>query len=770
MNTNSNIEKIAFIGNYLPRRCGIATFTTDLLRSVQNVSPNCDCWAVAINDISQGYNYPQEVRFEINQNKIQDYHLAAEFLNINKVDVVCLQHEYGIFGGKEGNYILMTLRNLHVPIVTTLHTILDEPNKDQLFILREICRISSKVVVMSKRAKNMLESIYSVSRSKVIIIPHGIPDIPFIDPNFYKDQFGVEGRRVMLTFGLLSPNKGIEYMIDALPDIVKHYPDIVYIILGVTHPNVKKVYGEEYRHTLQRKAQRNGVEKNVIFYNRFVNIKELTEFLGSADIYVTPYLSEKQIVSGTLAYAMGAGKAIISTPYWYAEEMLAEDRGRIVPFKDPDALSKEIIELFNNDIERHAIRKRAYKYSRMMVWKEVAKLYRDLFIEIKKEQYKKPIIVREFQSSYNSLKALPELNLSHIKNLTDDTGIIQHAKYVIPNRNHGYCTDDNARALIITILADKMLAEDETLHNLKFTYLAYLEHAFNDETGRFRNFMSYDRQWLEDVGSEDSHGRALWALGVTLNSIDSESVTAMILNLFNRALPAVGDFKSLRGLAYSLIGITMYLNRFDGDSNAKRFRDTIAEFIYKRYLENSELSWRWFEDICTYANPRIPQSLIYAGYQMGRDDMVNAGIDSLKWLLEIQKDQNGYFIPIGNQGWFKKGGEKARFDQQPIEAASMIDAITTVFAITGDKQWKEEAINVFEWFLGKNDLHSSLYDYTTGGCRDGIQADGVNMNQGAESTISWLLALLKIYSLKTDDGNITVGNEQIIESNSSTKR
>jgi len=752
------IEKIAFIGNYLPRKCGIATFTTDLLHSIQDISSDCNCWAIAINDTSKGYNYPQEVRFEINQNKIQDYHLAAEFMNINRVDVVSLQHEYGIFGGKEGVYILSTLKNLNIPIVSTLHTVLDEPNKDQHFILREICDISSRLVVMSQRAEVMLETVYGISREKIVVIPHGIPDIPFIDPNFYKDQFGVEGRRVILTFGLLSPNKGIEYMIDAMPTIVNRYPDTVYIVLGVTHPNIKRVYGEEYRHNLQRKAQNNGVEKNIIFYNRFVDIEELIEFLGSADIYVTPYLSEKQIVSGTLAYAMGAGKAIVSTPYWYAEEMLSDGRGRLVPFENSEALAKEIIDLFDNDIERHAIRKRAYKYSRNMIWREVAKMYYNLFKELKLEQYRKPIITRGFDAAYNSLRALPEINLTHLKNLTDDTGIIQHARYVVPHRIHGYCTDDNARALIVTVLADRILPEDETLQSLKFKYLSFLDHAFNDETGRFRNFMSYDRKWLEDAGSEDAHGRALWALGVMVNHMGSESVTAMILNLFNRALPAVGQFKSLRGLSYSLLGISMYLNRFDGDSNAKRLRDSIAESIYRRYVENSNPSWRWFEDICTYANPRISQSMIFAGHQMDRKDIVQVGLDSLDWLIHVQKDERGYFVPIGNQGWFKKGDEKARFDQQPIEATSMIDALATAFAVTGESHWREEAFNVFEWFLGKNDMHSSLYDYTTGGCRDGLQADGVNLNQGAESTISWLLSLLRIYSLKAESNSIAVKN------------
>jgi len=760
---NNKIEKIAFIGNYLPRKCGIATFTTDLLRSLQSINQDCEFWAIAISDTSKGYNYPEEVRFEIKQNKVQDYNLASEFLNINRMDVVNLQHEYGIFGGKEGNYILSTLKNLNIPIVTTLHTVLDEPNKDQLYILKEIGDISSRIVVMSKKAKNMLEDIYSISKDKIVIIPHGIPDIPFIDPNFYKDQFGVEGKRVILTFGLLSPNKGIEYMIDAMPEIVKQYPDTVYIILGVTHPNIKRVHGEEYRHNLQRKAQRNGVEKNVIFYNRFVDIRELIEFLGSADIYVTPYLGEKQIVSGTLAYAMGAGKAIVSTPYWYAQEMLSDGRGKIVPFKNSKALANEIINLFKNDVERHAIRKKAYKYSRMMLWKEIAKMYHELFMEIKKEQYKRPVIIKEFQALHNSPKTLPEINLSHLRNLTDDTGIIQHAKYVVPYRRHGYCTDDNARALIVTVLADKMLPEDETLQNLKFTYLAYLEHAFNDKIGRFRNFMSYDRHWIEDMGSEDAHGRALWSLGIAVNNINSESITAMIMNLFNKALPAVSKFKSLRGLAYSLLGISFYLDRFDGDINAKRLRESVVESIYKKFFENSDKSWVWFENVCTYANSRITQALIYAGHQMNREDIVQVGIDSLNWLLQIQKDENGYFVPIGNQGWFKKGGEKARFDQQPIEAASMIDALTTAFVVTGNSQWKEEAINIFEWFLGKNDLGISLYDYTTGGCRDGLQADGVNMNQGAESTISWLLALLRIYSLKTEDRSIHVKNGKTME-------
>ena len=350
------IDSVAVIGNYLPRQCGIATFTTDLVEGLSAEAPDIKCWAAAMNDKPEGYPYPEKVRFEINQNKLTDYSVASQFLNISQTDIVCLQHEYGLFGGPAGSHLLKLLGDLRMPVVTTLHTVLKDPAPEYRAVMCKLSDLSDKLVVMSHKAYDFLQDIYAVPEDKIVFIHHGIPDTPFIDPSFYKDKFGVEGKKVLLTFGLLSPNKGIENVLQALPAVIKKHPDVTYIILGATHPHILKSHGDAYRIMLQQLVRKLGIGAHVIFQNRFVTLRELCEFLGIADIYVTPYLDEAQITSGTLAYAMGTGKAVISTPYWYATEMLAEGRGRIVPFRNPDAIADQIIELLDNDVERDKLR------------------------------------------------------------------------------------------------------------------------------------------------------------------------------------------------------------------------------------------------------------------------------------------------------------------------------------------------------------------------------------------------------------------------------
>ena len=740
-------QNVVVVGNYPPRQCGIATFTADLVEALSSELTEANCWAVVMNDVPEGYQYPSKVRFELAQRDLSDYRLAADFLNMNQVDVVSVQHEFGIFGGQYGRHLLELLRNLRMPVVTTLHTVLAVPDPGQKATIQEIARLSDRVVVMSNKAVELLSTVYGVPRSKIVMIHHGIPDVPFVDPNFYKDQFGLEGRQVILTFGLLSPGKGIEYMIDALPRIVAHHPEVIYVVLGATHPHIKKQQGESYRLFLQRKARENGVENHLVFHNRFVTLQELCEFLGAADIYVTPYLNQEQIVSGTLAYALGCGKATVSTPYWYAQEMLADGRGRIVPFRDSDAMAERIIELLENETERHAIRKRAYTFCREMIWKEVARRYLEVFSEVREERQRYPRVAFQARTLESTPLELPEVKLDHLMLLTDDVGVLQHAKYTVPDRHHGYCTDDNARALIAVMMASNLLPEGEKMIPLACRYLSFLHYAFNEEKGRFRNFMAYDRRWLEDEGTEDSHARALWSLGVTVSISPTEDLTAMALYLFQRALPVVLEFTSPRAWAFTLVGIHAYLARFSGDSEVRRVRAVLAEKLMSLWRENSTDDWPWIEPIVTYANGKIPQALLMSGQWLQREDMVQAGLKSLEWLLKIQTDPRGHFVPIGNRGWYQRGGARARFDQQPIEAQNMIQACMEAYNVTGENRWINEARKCFEWFLGRNDLNARLLDYRTGGCFDGLTADGVNLNQGAESTLAWLLSLMSMYAL-----------------------
>lgn len=740
-------QNIAVIGNYPPRQCGIATFTADLVEALNGELSDANCWAVVMNDVPEGYAYPSQVRFEVGQKDLSDYRLAADFLNMNQVDVVSVQHEFGIFGGQCGRHVLELIKNLRMPVVTTFHTVLAMPDPAQKATIQEIARASDRVVVMSMKAVELLEEVYGVPRFKIVMIHHGIPDVPFVDPNFYKDQFGLEGRQVVLTFGLLSPGKGIEYVIDALPKIVAHHPEVIYVVLGATHPHVKRQEGESYRLSLQRRARERGVENHIVFHNRFVSLQELCEFLGAADIYVTPYLNQEQIVSGTLAYALGCGKAAISTPYWYAQEMLSEGRGRIVPFRDSEAIADQVLELLRNEPDRHAMRKRAYTFCREMVWKEVARKYLEVFSEVREERQRYPRVAFQARTLESTPLELPEIRLDHLKLLTDDVGILQHAKYMVPDRFHGYCTDDNARALIAVMMAYNLVPEGECLIPLACRYMSFLHHAFNEEKGRFRNFMSYDRRWMEEQGTEDSHGRALWGLGVAVSLSPREDLTAMALYVFQRALPAVLDFTSPRAWAFTLVGVHAYLARFSGDSEVRRIRAVLADRLMSLWHANSSKDWPWIEDVVTYANGKIPQALLMSGQWLQRADMVEAGLKALNWLLEVQTDPRGHFVPIGNRGWYTRGGIRARFDQQPIEAQNMIQACMEAYNVTGEGRWITEARKCFEWFLGRNDLNARLMDYRTGGCYDGLTADGANLNQGAESTLAWLLSLMSMHSL-----------------------
>jgi glycosyltransferase involved in cell wall biosynthesis len=742
--THSIIKRIAFIGNYLPRQCGIATFTTDLCEAVAGEYKGTSCMAVPVNDTEAGYEYPARVRFELTEKDIDSYRRAADFLNINNVDMVSLQHEYGIFGGRAGSHILALLRELRMPIVTTLHTILKDPDPDQRRVMGEIASLSDRLVVMSERGADFLREIYHVPPEKIDLIPHGIPDVPFVDPSFHKDLFGVEGKTVLLSFGLLSANKGIENVISALPAILKRHPNVVYIVLGATHPHVLRHEGESYRLSLQWLAQQKGVESNVIFYNRFVELDELVQFIGAADIYITPYLDAAQITSGTLAYTLGAGKAVISTPYWYAEEMLAEDRGALVPFRDPQALAAQVIDLLDNEARRHAMRKRAYLFGRDMVWPQVARRYMQSFERARVERHhfaQADFVVKPLDKRPQEL---PPLKLDHLRHLTDQTGILQHATFTIPNYREGYTTDDNARALMVSALLEELGEKEST--QLATRYLAFLWYAFNTGTKGFRNFMDYQRQWLEEAGSDDSHGRALWALGTVLGRSDTPTLHNMAGRIFEQSLLGILKTTSPRAWAFALIGIREYLGRFAGDRRAGQVQEELAGRLLGLYKNNRSDGWRWFEDKLTYCNAALSHAMLLCGESMPNPEMTEVGLESLRWLADLQRadTEDGHFVPIGSNGFYPRGGERARFDQQPVEAQAMVSACLEAYRLTGDRSWRKEARRAFEWFLGRNDLNLAVYDPTTGGCRDGLHPDRTNENQGAESTLAFLQTLLEL--------------------------
>jgi len=739
-------NRIAFLGGYLPRLCGIATFTHDLCESVAEEAPESLCFTGAVNDRADAYDYPPRVRFELDEKDLDSYRRAADFLNFNNADVLCVQHEFGIYGGPAGSHLLALLREVRMPVVTTLHTILRDPNPAQRKVMDELLRRSDRLVVMAQKGADILRETYAVPEAKVDVIPHGIPDMPFIDSSFYKAQFGVEGRMVLLTFGLLGPGKGIEHAIEALPEIVKRHPNVVYLVLGATHPHLVEREGETYRLGLERLAEDRGVKEHVIFYNRFVSLDDLKEFIGATDIYLTPYLNEAQITSGTLAYVFGAGKAVVSTPYWHAQELLAEGRGLLVPFRDPAAIASAVCRYLDDPVLLRETREKAYQMGRDMIWPAVAQRFLESFQQACQERKAAPRSAFAGWTLASRPYDLPPLRLDHILRMSDGTGILQHATFNVPNYHEGYCTDDNARAFILCNLLDDLAVRrpSENLDRLATSYLAFLAAGMNGEKGHFRNFMSHGRQWLEDSGSQDSHARALWATGTGAGRSRNAGHRKLSAFLFERGLAVVEGFSSPRAWAFTLLGIHEFLGRFPEHPEALRMRELLTLKLIDLWKRCATDNWPWFESSATYDNARLSQALLLSGQWMPHPEALAIGLKSLGWLASVQTTQAGHFRPIGSNGFYERDGGHAYFDQQPVEAQAMVSACLEAFRATQDPAWSKEAKRAFEWFLGRNDLGVALYDSNSGGCSDGLHPDRVNENQGAESTLAFHLSLAEM--------------------------
>ncbi|MFC1761737.1 glycosyltransferase [Planctomycetota bacterium] len=732
-------KKVAFIASFLPRKCGIATFTSDLIHNVSSASGgDFDPLVVALR-ANHDDKYQDPVKLEIRQNVKSDYISAADYLNFSHVDLVSVQHEFGLFGGNAGSYLSLLLRRLKAPIVTTLHTILDEPDADYRKATEEVCHCSHRVITMNERGVTMLRDIYGVPEEKIKLIAHGIPDLPFVDSNYYKHKFNLEGRRTILTFGLLSKNKGIETMLQALTDIVAADPTVMYIVLGMTHPNVLKLDGESYRFSLQQMVKDLRLENNVIFYNRFVDDDELKNFLCAADIYVTPYLSAKQLTSGTLSFAVGTGKAVVSTPYWAAEELLENGRGKLVPFGDAKRMAREVIKILQDDLVFYSMRRRAYDYGRTRTWPVLGETYWELFNTIKGStpaHVSKIVTEKEVTSNIE----LPDPSLNHVIRLTDDTGMYQHASYTISNREHGYCTDDNARGVI---LMARYYAEYPEPHALRLldTYLSFTLHA-QAKDGSFRNFMSFDRTWLPDEPINDAFGRVLWALGTLMALPPSPSYISIVKEHFDRSIHLIPK-QFPRGMAYCIIGMCDYLRQFPGASEIKRELESAADGLVHQFEENHSPGWQWFEDALTYDNGILPHALFEAGRTLSNPRYTEVAQETCDFLIE--KTFNGkHFSLIGCNGWHERGGLRANFDQQPIDAASLVMMLRAAYHASEEVHYLLLQRKAFDWFLGANDVNTPLYNFRTTGCYDGLVPGGVNINQGAESTLSFLLSLLDV--------------------------
>ena len=748
----TQLSRIAFIGNSLPRHCGIATFTTDLQQAVAASGAGVDTCIVAMTDNGNAYDYPAAVRHEVRDERIEDYVRAAGFLNAGRFDAVSLQHEFGIFGGNAGGHIMALLSRLTMPVITTLHTVLAEPAPAYRDVLDRVVDASSRIVVMAEKGRKLLRTVYQVPAEKIEVIPHGIPDFAFVEPDQAKARFGFSGKPVILTFGLLSPSKGIEVMIDAMPLILKSSPDAVYIVLGATHPHLVRDQGEVYRESLVARVRELGIENHVVFLDQFVDKPTLLAYISMCDVYVTPYLNEAQMTSGTLAYSFGLGKAVVSTPYWHARELLADGHGILVPFGDATATGTEIAALLTGNGRLRAMRERAYASSRCMTWERNAERHLAAF-ETGRRARRPGVILRTGQSAPpRGNRAAPEMRIGHFLSMCDDTGLFQHAVHCVPDRHHGYCVDDNARALLLSCALNNP-GEERLPEPLTARLAGFVQHAWNPDTKRFRNFMSFDRRWLEDRGSEDSHGRTLWALGECSRSDASPSRREWSASLFAEALPTAEAFLSPRAWGFTLLGLDAYCAAITRNSYAGLLRHLLADRLISMLQEASTTDWVWFEDVLAYDNARLPQALIVTGISTGVPAYVDAGLHSLAWLMKVQTAPSGCFRPVGSDSFGHKRKPPEPFDQQPLEATATISACLAASRADGNPEWRAGAARAFAWFLGNNDLSMPLADLETGSCRDGLHCDRPNENRGGESTVSYLLSLAEIRQLARVSGD-----------------
>lgn len=732
--------KLSFIGTYPPRECGIGTFTQNLFNSItEGREDHVEGFVVALNDLNNVYEYPEEVKLTIRQDRQEDYLEAVKFINLSGADICILEHEFGIFGGQNGVYILPLLHRLEIPLVVTLHTILKTPSYNEKAVLGEICKMAHKIVVMSHKAIEFLTTIYGVPEEKIILIEHGVPDIQF-NQEISKKEFKLESKKVLLTFGFIGRNKGIETVIKALPEVVKKHPDVIYIVLGKTHPNVLRHSGEEYRIFLMRLVKNLNIERHVIFLNEFIDVQELFKYLAASDIYITPYLNEAQITSGTLSYAVGVGAAVISTPYWHAEELLADSRGKLFNFNDFNGLSELLIDLLEKPDDLNTLKSNAYAYGRRITWPKTGKKYSNMAENIIKQNKEQPK-VQEKKDIVMDLLILPPFSLTHINRLTDDTGIIQHAKYGIPNLKEGYCLDDNARALLMALMAYRQIKDIRALE-LSPIYLSYI-HYMQNANGTFRNFLSFSRVYMDELGSEDSFGRTIWALGYLLGSAPNDAYYQTGRLMFFNAAPNFESLKSIRSIANTMMGICYYLRSAPSDDSMTERLRNMALILVKHYEENQSSGWRWFESLLAYDNGILPLALLHSAEILNDEKITSTAIASMNFLTEHTLKDN-YLSIIGNEKWYKKEGERSVFAQQPIDAMAMVLMYHQAFHLTKDKDYLNKLYSSFLWFLGENDLRMSLYDFETKGCCDGFESYGVNRNQGAESSLAYLISHLTV--------------------------
>lgn len=735
------LRRVALIGTCVPRQCGIATFTEDLRSALASSEPGLSAATIAVTDRYGNYAYPDFAPLEIDQDDPSSYSVAADFLNVADVEVISVQHEFGIFGGAAGEHVLELMRRVQAPVVSTLHTVLAAPDADQRRVMDEIVLRSARLVVMANKGRQILEDVYGVDPERISVVPHGVPDRPFIDPAMAKHDLGLADRTLLMTFGLLGPGKGIETAIRAMPELARRHPKILYMIVGTTHPTLREREGERYRDSLATLVEHLGLENHVCFVDRYLSLDNLLHHLAACDIYLSPYPNEAQIVSGTLAYAVSLGKAVVSTPFWYAQELLAEQCGVLVPFAASEELAHAVHDLISDDRRRSEIRTRAYARGRAMTWATVGRRYFEIFSEVRLKRPAKRAEIISLVPGIAKSRELPALTTARLSAMTDDVGLIQHAQFSVPDRKNGYCLDDNARALLLMADIARLRPLTPEEQRLTLTYSAFVEHAWSPITGRVQNFMGFNREWLDQAGADDAHGRTVWALGAVAQCEDpcrlDDWAAARLLEL----APPLNEMSSPRAWAYGLLGIEGFLRRFPGHLGFERLQEELSARLFQRWKDAAAPGWNWFEDRLGYDNAKLCEALLVSGHAQSNSDHVQVGLETLRWLMILQTAEAGHFRPIGTETFGVDRRYPQPFDQQPLEAGSAVTACLAAAEISGDTWWRQEARRAFNWFTGTNDLRLPVAEGATGACFDGLHPDRRNANQGAESTLSYLAAL-----------------------------
>ncbi len=729
---------ITFVSSYVPRKCGIATYTRDLVTEVLAQGNLVSVIAMENPAILNSYSSP--VEHVINQNSKKDYVRLAQKVNTDSTDLVHIQHEFGLFGGRDGDYLLSFARTLIKPMMVTFHTVLLTPTKSQKYIITELARLAKKVIVMDKIAKDRLVSVYGLNLSDITIILHGAPLVVKTNNHEAKKSLHLADAFIMLANNLLSRNKGIEYGIEAVAKAIKHIPNLIFLVVGETHPLVKNGEGESYRTELKSLVKKLGLEKSVIFVNEYVSLDLLKTYLSAADVYITPYLDPQQTSSGTLSYAIGAGKVCIATEYVYAKEMLANNKGIIVPFRDSDSIAAALRDIYDHPQKKHQLEINTSVVSKDMSWSSVAKIHLNL--------YKKAITEENsIQTRMQSFIKLP-VNISYLTHLTDAIGIVQHAKNTFPDLKHGYSTDDNARALIVVSQIFKNHHSDELTRLIKI-YAEFLNSA-QERNGQFHTFLTSKPNWSDQAGVTDAYGRALWGLGFHLYANKNHTSSKTIRAFFETSLPQLANVLDLRTAAYAILGLYYYLLAAEDEKTALtqtavKHLKRLTNFLKDCYQKNHHGDWDWFESVITYDNFRLPQAL-FAAFLISKDPTtLEIAKASLKFITGCNFDQKrGYFDFIGQDGWYHKGQVKAGYDQQPLEAAGAVEAHLFAAKALQDLSYTDQGRLAFEWFFGRNRNRKSIYDENSRGVFDGLTPRGVNDNQGAESVVCFLIAALAL--------------------------